>query len=121
MRNCVHHESSLHITRDAQFPRPYGLCIVCIMFKDARYILICILIPNILTILTELTLQKQLHNFVINYVFLTKRKTTTKTKHTVKHKNHCQTWELNPGPYASGGCVTSGPKSQLKELIVVKL
>jgi len=55
---------------------------------------------NMLRILNELTLQRELQNFVTNNVFLTKNKTTATTKHKIKQKNHCQSRESNPVPLA---------------------
>ena len=51
--------------------------------------------------LNELKLQKELHSFMKNNVFLTKKsKNTTTTKPNIKHKNLCQSRELNLGPLA---------------------
>jgi len=38
---------------------------------------------------------------VTNNVFFDKKsKNTTTTKQKIKHKNPCQSWQLNPGPLA---------------------
>jgi len=51
-----------------------------------------------LSTLNELTLQKELQNFVTNNVFWTKKVKTT--KHKFKQKSSCQSRELHPGPMA---------------------
>jgi len=71
------------------------------------------------SILNHLTLQKELQNIVTNYVFSTKSKHTTTTKHQIKYKYLSKPiieTGTSPTPV---GCVTSGPPSQLKVSIVV--
>ena len=73
---------------------------------------------NMLSILNELTLVKELQNFVTMF-FWKKSKITT----TTKHKNPCQSRELKPGALALkvDTCVTSAPPSQLRISILIKL
>ena len=54
-----------------------------------------------ISILNELTLQRELQNNITNYVFWTTTKNNTTTKRKIKHKNPCQGRELNPGPVTS--------------------
>jgi len=49
---------------------------------------------NMLRILNELTLQKELQNFVTNLCF------GDFFFYKIKHKNHCQSQESNPAPFA---------------------
>jgi len=54
-------------------------------------------------------------------VFLDK-KVKTQQQQKIKHKNPCQSRELNPGPLApKAGAFSSAPPSQLRFAIVVKL
>ena len=52
------------------------------------------------SILSKLTLQKELQNVVTINVFWTKSKNTTTTKQKHKHKNPCHSRKLNPGHLA---------------------
>jgi len=53
-----------------------------------------------LSILNKLTLQMDFQNFVTKNVFMEKGKNTKTTKQKIKHKNPCQSRELNLGPLA---------------------
>ena len=75
-----------------------------------------------LSLLNQLTLQKNLQNFVTNNVFLTK---LVKSQQQQNKKSNIKTL-LEPGIESGNsgiqsGCVTSAPPIQLIETIVVKL
>ena len=53
-----------------------------------------------LRILNTLTLQKELQNFMTNTVLDKKVKTQEQQYKKSKHKNPCQSRDLNPGPLA---------------------
>jgi len=55
-----------------------------------------------LSTLNKLTLQKGLHNFVTNNVFLDKKEKTQQQQQNkkIKHKNPCQSREFNLRPLA---------------------
>ena len=55
---------------------------------------------SMLSMLNELTLQKELKGFMANNVFWTKSKNTTITIQKSKHKNIYLNRELNPEPLA---------------------
>jgi len=55
---------------------------------------------KLLNILNKLTLQKDLQNSVINYVFMDKKGKTQKQNKKIKPKNPCRSRELNPEPLA---------------------
>jgi len=55
---------------------------------------------KMLSTLKQITLQKDLQNFVTNSVLWTTRKSTTTTKQKIKHENPGRSWESNPGPLA---------------------
>jgi len=54
---------------------------------------------NMLSILNNLTLQRELQKCATNNVFWTKSKSLTTTLN-IKHKNPCWSRVLNPGPLA---------------------
>ena len=57
---------------------------------------------NMLSIINKLALQKKLHNFVTNNVFLDKKSenTTTTKQNKIKHKTTCLSRALDPEPLA---------------------
>jgi len=77
---------------------------------------------NMLSILNEITLQKELHNIVTKWVFDKKCKCTATTKHKIKHKKPLTEPKIKTGTSRTPvGCVTLWPLGQLKASIDVKL
>jgi len=78
---------------------------------------------NIISILNELPLQKKLHNFVTNNVFLDKEVETQQQQNEKKSniKPLPEPWIKTGSSHTQSGCVASAPSHQLRLSIVVKL
>jgi len=55
---------------------------------------------NMLSIVNELTLQKELQHFVTKKCFFLQKSKNTTTKHKLKHKNPCRSRKSNAGRLA---------------------